>query len=331
MDPLLTELLQAAFGQPVPTVLTNTDAGQDHGVFSHVRRLQLEPPTASVDLPRYVVAKLPVEGPNGTAAAKSGAYRREAEAYRRLLPGSPVDVPKSLAIVNSADDRFSFLLEDLTGLRRTDQLDGLDTVDAHAVSTVLSRFHQHWASRLGEIELPSIGRTITSQLGRASLDAGLAELRAQWGDGIEDESVRAFERLVGVAGNISGKNTNHNNLTLCHGDPRADNIVFAPDGRPIIFDWQQVVIQPGEFDLSWLAATSLDTAARRSCERSLVESYGGSFKTYRAGFAVPALLVLLLIQRQLPSPRLRQVAAMSVRRIGQALVDLEVAELLDGP
>jgi hypothetical protein len=137
---------------------------------------------------------------------------------------------------------------------------------------------------------------------------------------------------------------------LCHGDPRADNLVFRESGsrekgnretagrqatdRPaaghqptdqvVLFDWQQMAIQFGEADVAWLAATSLDVEVRRRTERDLVEGYGGSFDRYRLGLALPGLTVLLLAQREATTERTGRFIATSLQRIGAAIADLNI-------
>ncbi len=324
---LIHRLLATAFGHAAPAVVAVTDAGQGRGVFSTVVRIELQWRSPSKpQQPRHVVAKLPLAGPNGAAAVASGAYRREAEAYRRILVGSPVQAPGALAVVETGEGGYAFLLDDLTLLRRVDQLDGLGEQDATAVALALGRLHRHWAGQTGPVSSQSARRDVLGSIDPTSIQAGLAELRRTWGNELSDELLAGFERVAEAVRRHNRPIEDINNITLCHGDPRADNVVFDASDGPVLFDWQQVMINPGEYDLAWLTATSLTVENRRRFERNLIEAYGGDFDVYRAGFAIPATLVLMLVQRQMRSGRLKDVTEASLKRIGQALVDLDIAD-----
>ncbi len=322
-EAVVLRLLRTAFGASAPRPLTFTDAGQGRGVFSTVVRIELQ--ATSDDVPTHLVAKLPLSGPNGVAAAASGAYRREAHAYRALLNRSPVRTPEALAVLETSGGN-AFLLEDLSPLRRVDQLDGLDEADAIAVARSLGSLHRHWSTDIGSLQSAPVRRDVIDSIDPAMIQAGLDALDRGWEEALSAERRRAFTQLADAIGGRTGNALGATDkVTLCHGDPRADNLVFEPDGQAVLFDWQQIMISPGSYDLSWLAATSLAIADRRQFERRVVEAGNGTFTDYRAGFAVPALLVLLLIQRDLRPARLAKIAESSLNRIGQALIDLEVA------
>jgi hypothetical protein len=275
--------------------------------------------------PSSVVAKLPVPGPNGEAAATSGAYRREGLAYRHLLPLSPIATPRAFAIDEPGDRTCALLLEDLTDRRTVDQLDGLGPDDAVGVAETLARFHHHWADadRLARLE---VRRNTLAGLAPEPLQAGLTSLAADWGDVLDEADRRVYASVVAARPTLVGR-FEESPVTLCHGDPRADNLVFDVDDRPILFDWQQMAVQLAEADVAWLAATSLDVAVRRRVEHDLVEAAGGDWDRYRLGLALPGLAVLFLAQRELPTDRARRFVGVSLRRIAAALADHRVGEI----
>jgi len=322
------QLIERAFGPDGPAIGTLRDINEGRGAFSIVLRVELDWSDSATglhpvaDRPRSVVAKLPIPGPNGAAAATSGAYRREAFAYREVLAQSPVGTPKAWAVLGG-DPTCSLLLEDLTDRRRVDQLDGLPAEDAIAVADSLGRLHRAWEDRVA-----SLGTTIrhntVAGLAPAGLDAGLVALEQRWPNDLDPARRAAFARLVAEREAVADRFGNQP-LTLCHGDPRADNLAFGDDGEPILFDWQQMAVQFGEADLAWLAATSLDPAIRRSIEADLVRAGGGTMDRYRLGLALPGLAVLFLAQRELPNERARRFVATSLQRIADAIVDHDPA------
>ncbi len=340
---LITELCLRAFDDrsrwpEPPSVAAIEDVNQGRGAFSVVARVALQWPggASKAELePAAVVAKLPVDGPNGQAAIDSGAYRREALAYRELLVEPLADrrtvlaTPEIYLVDEPGDGTTSLIMEDLSPQRAVDQLDGLAPSDAVLVATGLAEFHRSWANsdRLDGLE---VRRNTIAGLAPEALKAGLAALETTWAAVVTDQQRAAYARLVEAQPQLVDAFATQP-PTLCHGDPRADNLVFA--GRAgshhadtvVLFDWQQMAVQFGEADVAWLSATSLDVDVRRRTDHRLVEAYGGSFDRYRLGLALPGLTVMLLAQRQAENERTRRFIATSLQRIAAAIDDLDVA------
>ncbi len=313
--------------RPDVEVVSLTDANEGRGVFSRVIRAELAWPhqretSGNGDHPQSVVVKLPALGSNGEVAAAAGAYRRESLAYRDILPASPVLFPLPYLVADDGD-RSSFVLQDLQDHRMVDQLHGLDRAEALAVAQELARFHHHWQTQPG-LESLDVRRSTPAGLKPEALEAGLALLNDRWAEALTDEQVQAFRRLVGNRQHLADAFADLGPVTLCHGDPRADNLAFDAAGRAVLYDWQQMAVQFGAADLAWLAATSLTPTLRRALDRELIEAYGTNEDTYRLGFVLPGLAVLLLCQRELTDERSHRFVATSLARIGTALVDLDV-------
>ncbi|MGI9611894.1 MAG: phosphotransferase [Acidimicrobiales bacterium] len=315
VEPLVTE----AF--PSVTIERVTEVGRGRGVFSLVAQVEFGGVTGAG--PCSVVVKVPAPGPNGEAAIAAGACTREALAYRELLPASPVRAPRCF-LVRTDGDAASFVLEDLCGLRSVDQLEGLDRGDAMAVVTTLADLHRHWADRPSLTSLP-VRRSTPSGFSDEVLTAGLDALATRWEHAIGSEVREAFENLVADRQRLVDAFAAAGPPTLCHGDPRADNLAFEADGAPVLYDWQQLAIQFGPADLAWLSATSLEPTHRRAAERDLVAAYGTTMDHYRLGLVLPGLAVLFLAQREATSDRAGDLIATSIVRIGTAIADLEVS------
>jgi hypothetical protein len=326
VDSEVERLIRLAFGPPGPYAIDGlSDANQGRGVFSRVVRVRLswaEGPEVAAR-PASVVAKVPAAGPNGAAAVASGACRREALAYSRLLPTSPIGSPRAWLVDHGPGDRAGFVLEDLGPLRAVDQLDGLAPEDCLAVSHALHRFHRHWQDPARHTGL-GVRHATPAAIAPDALARGLQALAGRWAADLDAARLRAFRGLVARRQALVEAFVRAGPPTLCHGDPRADNLVFSPQGAPVLFDWQQLAVQFGAADLAWLAATSLTPATRRQVERDLVDGYGAAFDQYRLGFVLPGLAVLLLAQRDTPDERTRRFVATSLDRIATALIDLEV-------
>lgn len=320
------QLVSAAFGQVQPVVLAVNDVNQGRGVFSDVWRIELQwPEHASAHNPKSVVAKVPTAGANGVAAKKSGAYDREHLAYTELLPTSAVRRPELLATIRT-DETWSFLLEDLSEHRAVNQIDGMAKSDALTVGGELAILHREWEERDGR-KFGIRGPTV-QQLDPTALERGITVLKDRWANYLDDDLIATFVGLLANRQALVEAFASQTTPTLCHGDPRADNLVFDDHGTAILFDWQQTAFQLGEADLAWLAATSLKPSVRADIDEELIRSYGGSLDRYRLGFVLPGLAVLLLAQRDAPDERTQAFIAESLVRIATALSDFEVASYL---
>lgn len=316
---------------PGRAVLSLDDLGGGRGVFGAVIRA-----TFTSGLPASVAVKLAIIGPDGDAARRSGAYEREALAYRHLLPHLDVRSPNCYGLVPDALGP-TIILEDLSDKRSVDQLDGLQIDDALAVATQLGTLHRAQAERLAPVSSPvaTVRGNVVGLLDPPSLRSGLRALDRRWSEVIGPDVRRAFTKLVDGQAELADRLAATGPTVLCHGDPRADNLVFDSDGSMILFDWQQIAHQPGVADLAWMAATSLASDARRLADDDLVRLYGEftgnpvGIDAYRAGFALPGLAVLLLAQRQATNDRTRAFITTSLQRVGQALVDLDVVKLVE--
>lgn len=329
-DDRIRRLIHLAFG-PTCGVVDTRDLNGGRGVFSRVVRAELAwaGPAGGPDggptpgRPRSVAVKLPALGPNGEAAAATGACRREALAYTRLLPHSPVLAPRAWLVHHGPGAAASFVLEDLSGLRAVDQLDGLPADDALALAGALARFHRHWSRPDRHRNLP-LRRAVPAGIPAEALARGLAALDERWSDVVDPAQRAVFTRLVARRGELVAAFAAAGPLTVCHGDPRADNVAFGPAG-PVLFDWQQPALQLGAADVAWLAATSLTPERRRALDSELVAAGGCTLDAYRTGLLLPGLAVLLLAQRAADSERTVRFIATSLRRIATAAADFELA------
>ncbi len=335
---VLAELVLAAFADsderdapgrtPAPIeVSTIADANRGGGVFSRVFRLELvTAETRRRSVPPSAVAKLPARGTNREAAARSGAYRREAHCYRSLLVDDDLPTAEAYAVIEHDDGTASVLLQDLTSLRWPEQLSGLEPKDARAVVGALARFHRRWdhdIDRPGQrlAALAEVRANTVAGLDHGSLVTGLRAVEQRWANHLSRRQLSALDMMVARHDDVAAAFGSHRSVTLCHGDPRAANLAFAHDGSALLVDWQQVARQFGETDVAWLCATSLTPDDRRALEYDLVEDYGGDVERYRLGLAVPAMAVMLLAQRDVDSGRTAELIATSLRRIAAAVVD----------
>lgn len=300
------------------------------GMFSHVWRCALDGPVGSV-----AVKMLRADG-NGEAAIASGAAAREILAYQSILPATPtVSAPRCFGVVDDPDGHPAFVFEDLSSHRSSDQLAGLDRGDVMAVAIELIALHEAWSGR-SELEVIDVRRATPAALPSVGIERGLDVLDNEWRS-IDPALRSALRRLADHRSAAIEAFVDEDGSTLCHGDPRADNVVFDNDGRAVLFDWQQMAIQFGEADLAWLLATSVTPELRRTIESDVVASYAmvrrqdaaTTWRRYVLGMTLPGLAVLFLAQRRTSDGRSRDLVQTSIERIATAIDDLGLVASLE--
>ncbi len=322
----IDSVIDQVFG-PGHQVRSIDDIDNGRGVFSHVLRCTI------VGRDDPVAVKLLRSDANGAAAVAMGAVAREVLAYETILPTTPtVCVPRCHGIASDDSGRPAFVLEDLSAHRWSDQLDGLSDQDVRAVVAELIALHMTWtdASTLATID---VRRSTPSLLSDDGIDAGLLALERL---AVEPTHRAAFTRLADVRAAAVRSFNEEGGATLCHGDPRADNVAFDATGRAVLFDWQQMAIQFGEADLAWLMATSVTPAVRSAIESDVVASYAiargqdaaTTWRRYVLGMVLPGLSVLFLAQRSSADDRTRQFIDLSIQRIATAVDELDVVGLI---
>lgn len=347
LDEVRTNLVLAWPAAATANITSIRDVGEGRGVFSRVYAVQLAWPQSQIPLadivgdtfraqPDCVVVKLPALGANRTAATNSGAYDRELLAYQQLLTDSPIATPYLFGGYTSQDGAVTLVLEDLSTARSVDQLDGLGLADANSVSRALGGWH-HTRRRESLITLATthgVRLSTPATFGEHGLRAGLDVLRMAWAPTLLDEDIRRFENVVRNRESLIER-FERIAPSLCHGDVRADNLVFDPNNasRVVLFDWQQIAVQAPEADLAWLAATSLHVEVRRTIEGELLEHFAHSAgqdltttrQNYRDSLILPGLAVLFLAQRELANDRTKRFVATTLKRIAAALEDHDLA------
>lgn len=328
---VVAPIVAAVFGDDVePASVENIDGGR--GVFSHVVRCRLQSQDSSRELPKTVAIKWLRDNANGASAMSSGAASREVLAYERLLPATPtVSAPRCFGVGADSRGRPALVLEDLSEERWSDQLDGLSPHDLRLVTAELICLHEQWAGA-AELDTLEVRRSTPSNLPVEGIANGL---RALEGWDVAPDHVEALQRLADVRTAAVAAFVGEKAPTLCHGDPRADNVAFRHN-RAVLFDWQQLAVQFGESDLAWLLATSATPDVRRQVESDIVASYAlarnqdaaTTWRRYAVGMVLPGLAVLFLAQRTADDERTQRFIATSVQRIAIAVDDLGVADVV---
>lgn len=341
IDDITPSWLAEATGLDVQAALIE-QIGVGIGVSSALYRATL---TGS-GCPQTVVVKLPAldEAAVFTSTVLR-MYTREAGFFGELADQSPLRVP--VCHHHSVDletSQFVLVMEDFGDLRAVDQVAGMAVADAERAVDGLAAWHATWwgeAEALAERGLtvslgddvykavlpmifPEGWEKITAEL---DVPASILEVGPRW--------VEAMPRLLdGLAAEPT---------TMIHGDYRADNLFFEPDGAVAAVDFQLVGTGRGAYDLAYFITQSIDPADAAEHERALFDRWlaalaaagvpetdlATAWEDYRAA-ALFCLVYPVVAWRGMDAgdPRQRGLATTMMERFDRAVAELDLAELL---
>lgn len=247
-----------------------------NGMAGRVVQVALEYDGHAPRAPKSVIAKLPA-APGSTLdmALRLGIYEREARFYTEVAPAFPAPVPRLYHCVSTAPGCYAFVLEDLSPAREGSLLYGCTFEQAETLVGWIGAAHAAWWQnpRLNALDwLPAPNYAAAADLAAQSTEGAWKIFRNKIGDGAPRHVVALGERL-GDAPRVLDQ-LSAAPLTLVHGDLRAPNVMFAPEGMPVaILDWQTVMRGRGPMDLAAFFLFGLSPVDRRRAEAALLPAY----------------------------------------------------------
>ena len=315
--------------------------GAGVGVSSALYRLEMD----GSGCPATAVVKLPALAEEAVfTSTVLEMYIREVRFFERAAADAPVRVPEChWAAVDAETSRFAVVMEDLGGLRAVDQTAGMAAADAERAVDALARWHARWWGRGDEMVESGVGLSIDHPIYPAVLppvfDEGWAKVSAALE--LEPEVVelasRWTERLPRMIADL-----NEGPNAFVHGDFRADNLLFGPDGSPAVLDFQLVGSAAAAYDLAYFVTSSLDAAVAGACERALFDRWRAGLEAAGAPVADAGLMerqyrvtalwclaypVIASRGMDLDDPRQRALIELMNSRFVRAARDLDLAEL----
>ncbi len=230
--------------------------------------------------PSTVVAKFPTSSPEIRAMMHpTRIYEREHRFYQELAHQTPLRTPDIYHVtcepaVESADERYMMLMEDLSSLTLGDQVVGVTPEQARAALVGLAAHHARFWNGVG-LEgadfIPIINGPL-NQAGSPIYDASLPGFMAAFGDSIKPE-LAAFVAGYAIERPLILDDLAAMPHTLVHFDFRADNLFFEHGGAVVVIDWQAISQGGGAADVGYFLSQNLSTADRREYEADLLHAY----------------------------------------------------------
>ena len=315
------------------------------GVSSALYRVVLTGPE-STDRPATVVVKLPALDEAAVfTSTMLRMYIREVGFFEELASMSPIRVPDHYhAEVDPETSRFVVVMEDMGGNRTIDQLVGMDVADAERAVDALADWHATWwrgAEGLADAGLVvSLGDPIYPAVLPLVFGEGWAKVTSEMevSPPIAEVGPRFSDAIAGLLADL-----NREPRTLTHGDYRADNILFQPDGAPVLLDFQLIGCGSGAYDLAYFVTQSLDPDVASTHERALFDRWSARlqergvptadldrmWEDYRIA-ALFCLVYPIVASRgmDLSDPRQHGLVECMNTRISRAIDDLGLSKLI---
>jgi Ser/Thr protein kinase RdoA (MazF antagonist) len=343
IDEVTPAWLAKATGFPVESIDVS-QIGVGVGVSSALYRVRL---TGGAGCPESVIVKLPALAEEAVfTSTMLRMYIREVRFFEQLAPQSPVRVPKGyFGAVDEETSSFVVVMEDMGTMRMVDQLQGMELADAERAVDELAAWHATWWGQASE-DLAAAGTTVS--LGDPVYPAVLPIVFAEgWekvttGMDVDPAILEVGPRFADAIPRLLAHLSQGPN-TVPHGDFRADNILFDPDGSVVLLDFQLIGTGSGAYDLAYFVTQSLRSEDASAHERDLFDRWvaglrangvpeadlGRMWEDYRVA-ALFCLVYPIVASRgmDLADPRQRDLLDCMNSRFARAVEELDLASLL---
>lgn len=257
------------------TSVSTERIGEGVGVLSILQRVT---PTYSgpSQAPRSFVVKYPTDDATQRFTADALVlYIRELKFYAECADKAPFKTAKCYGQAIAGDNTdFTIAMEDISGYRNLDQLTGVGLDDAKVLLNVLADFHASWWNKPALNDMASYFQPLNNP----TYNAVLPMLWQGGWPAVEQHGMDVVPESVARIGGIWAEKVPWmlENLmtptTMCHGDYRADNLMFdGPD--PVAIDFQIVGTGSGIYDVGYFISQSIASDVRAGHDRELVNGY----------------------------------------------------------
>ena len=250
--------------------------GEGVGILSILQRIVPTYSAATSKGPKSVVVKYPTDDATQRFTADALVlYIRELVFYRDCATDAPFGTAQCYAQAIAGDNTdFTIVMEDIGHLRGLNQLEGVSLDEAKTLLRTLADFHAMW---WGSPRLADFG-AVFQPLANPTYNAVLPMLWEGGWPNVEQHAGHLIPENVREIGGIwAGKvpwmlDNLMSPTTMCHGDWRADNLMFDGD-KPTVIDFQLIGTGSGIYDVGYFISQSIDTGVRRGHDRELMDVY----------------------------------------------------------
>ena len=303
------EFFQPEYGAAVLNVDREV-IGTGVGFVGEVHRCFLQWDASREDLPSSVIVKVPSKLPlNRSLGEGLQLYEREIITYQKLSSNMGLPMPKvfysvmdddptpwldslinffftrlplggvswltvkflKLASKNPKLRRYILVLEDISDARPPSQVVGGSLDDALTSLTALAKFHAHHWLREESIAISERIWPLNRlpKVIQASYARNRDEFLDRFGDLVGKEKMKILDEAQKNLADLLAPLANDPS-TLLHGDYRLDNIMFRPDGKIIVIDYQMLCKGRPGWDVAYFITTALSSDHKNEEEKMLL-------------------------------------------------------------
>lgn len=227
------------------------------------------------DLPNSFVIKLPAQDP-AVRERVALSYRSEHAFYTGVADTVAVPLPRCYFCAYAEPADFALLLADMAPAEQGDQIRGCTIAEAQAAVTALAGLHgprwcdPAWLSFEGTV-MPKPDQAAAHGLGEITRMAAATTIERVGERLTATDCATVLQSADLIADWLLGAG---DRFSILHGDYRADNVLFDPQGGwATVVDWQTLAVGLPARDLAYFLGTSLQPAVRVRHERTLLQVY----------------------------------------------------------
>ncbi len=249
--------------------------GSDESMMSALYRATLSY-TEATSAPATLIVKLASDSPQQRfIAAMTKFYEREIRFYNEIAVNMTVKVPRCyVAQINTEDQSFVLVLDEISGMRQVDQITGVGYDDAIAALRELADLHvPFWGHDLDSeaetfmrFDSPMLHAMIPDLFG-----GDWEKARPKVADELPPEVVAVFDNRRQNTKKLL--ESMHGPDTFCHGDFRVDNLLFGADGTVMALDYQLGSVAHGMTDVAYFISQSVADEVAATRADDLISAY----------------------------------------------------------
>ncbi len=328
------------------------DLGTGVGLMAEVARLTIDYDAPEAGAPGSIIGKFPTTDPTNLGVAKSlYFYPREVAFYGQLAQHSPIRTPGLYhADLDMSDHGFVLLLEDLSEATPGNQVAGTTPEQTRAALDAIGRLHGAWWDKVDGEEMAALFDFANPEYGAAvaaGYQAFLGPALDNFSHVYSDYTKKTAEALAPVAAQMLAEMSS-GRRTFCHGDYRADNMMFGPslgEGGFAALDWQISGRGNGLYDVAYLICNSVPEDYRRLSEEDLLRGYHDTllamgvenysfedcWEDYRRAVLAGLFVAIFTCGgMELGNERGEAAVTAIANRVNAAVSELQVADMLPG-
>ena len=272
----LQSALSASFQNVVPQIDSFTRYAIGAGTVGDTQRVEINYASDPGSAPRSVILKFhSSDAQSRQQSAASGVHVREIQTYHALAQSKACQTPR-LFFASGDESHMNLVLEDLSQVTVPgDQLAGCSIGQAGEVIDQLASLHGFYHPVFSKKKSPWM--------------LSMEDMADNWVDGIRAGAASAASRFQNTFDqtayqqlNMCAEIADHwyrreaAGLTLTHGDPRVDNILFGRQDShsgAYLLDWQLTGLRSAMYDVAYFLTSSLCIEERRAAEPMLLQKY----------------------------------------------------------